>query len=868
LFLSVWSSPIYADEFTGLHALTFVEISDELARDPENLTIHLALIRKLGQTAHAKAIAKLDNIQYENLSDGQKLYYVGISCSILVRKGDMSTATYYCEEIADLLNLGNDCPICLAIGRNALGYYYARQGKPELALKHFQMGLSNVAGDVDRALKVMLMHNQGVALMLSGMKDLAIKAFEGADREKSSLAADDPLPNLLVYNLGYMQAQSGQHQEALKSYAAALPWLKNSNQRAREYIAHTQISLSLTAIGNYQAALNELLPWMEKETLTVTPDSEAQAYLAIANAYRGLGNIVMTELALVEGIRIAREAGNPSRLNELSLVLGEIFLDNEDYDAALKILNSLFVVLNKGNITEGKETNLRLLARAYAGMGEYSEAYKHSMLASDAQRVSQDSSYQRRLASLRVSNELDLKDQELALSIQRESTARASQRLAQFYQIVTIVGLVVVFVIFFLLLSRRTSLSEAKIMATSAEKLSLEVEMRTLEVEEELIKRYAAENEQAALELKLVKNEKLRSIGQLTGGVAHDFNNLLTIILMSAELLLSEAKEESRGLLEDIIGATSSGRAITKGLLAYAKQQTLRPSVIELDKYIESHRSLFQRSLDESIEFRVLPFKSDAPVCIKADEGQLTSCMINLLFNAKEACDENGFIEVSIYDDNALVTISVRDNGKGMTEKQVKQAIEPFYSTKDASEGAGLGLSMVYGFMEQSGGQLRIESEENIGSTLTLSFDKFSGDPFVDNNEQDEDKKTTVRNATILLVEDELRIRDICTVALEKAGHKILIAENGDVAKKILAEENDIDLMVSDLVMPGSTSGEKLALYVNEYHPNVSVLLMSGYTQDIPSKYPFLAKPFSLRELRESVRAALEKKFHSSQGTS
>ncbi|MBL4680638.1 MAG: response regulator [Pseudomonadales bacterium] len=853
------SPALQAEEYPRLHKLTEVELRKELLGNPANIFIQLVLIRKVGQIKQDEAISLLDKINIDSLTEAQRIYYEGLACSIRIRKGVMESAKLHCEMTKDLLKGPVEDPISKAIGNNALGYYYARQGRPEIALEYFEKGLTFVSGQTDPALKVMLLHNRGVSLMLSGFPDLAIAAFEEADSKNDKLAPDDPLPNLLAYNLGYLQAQSGQHNDALESYAIALPWIKKSKQLSREYIAHTQISLSLAATEQYQLALEEVLPWVESQSFGVTPDSEAQAYLALANAYLGLGKRIRAQKALETGITIARNSENPSRLRELSLAFATMLIKNHEYVDALDQLNVLLTILDKSNSIEGNAEIHRLLAMTHAGLRHFPQAYKHSLLASDAQKVNQNDNFKRRLTSLRITNELNLKDQELALSIEREVASRASRKLAEYTQIIVLICLIVAFVLIFVLLSRRSNQRKQLEQKETENRLKREVALRTKEVEEALNKRHSAEREQAALELRLQKDDKLKSIGQLTGGVAHDFNNLMTVILLSAELLLPNLKKQDKKLIEDIIEATGSGRAITKDLLAYARQQTLRPATISLRDYIASKQSLFARSLNESIQFKVSTVSGNDPLFLKVDEGQLTSSMINLLINARDACKEKGIVMLVVERSGGKITISISDNGHGMSEEQIEHATEPFYSTKDASEGGGLGLSMVYGFMKQSGGELLIKSRPDIGSTITLQFNEADGEELLGDPKDERPKKLDLSDLVILFVEDEPGIREIGKLVLEKVGYKVLLAEDGDKAVEILSQGKDIDLLVTDLVMPGSFSGEKLAEYTRKLFPKVRILLMSGYVKELPADYTFLAKPFTLKELDEAVAMALDK---------
>lgn len=858
LCLSLLAGQSFASNFPELHKLTQVALVERKLEEPNNPEISLALMRKIGQADQTRAIRDLDLFTATNLRPEYRLYYEALACETRIRAGDMDNASTHCEKTRMMLDQGVDDPVSEAVGYNALGYYVVRQGKPELALDYFEMALTRVSGSVDDALRVQLLHNRGVALMLYGLADLAIEAFETADAEKDALSVDDQLPRILAYNLAYLQAQRGEHEAALTSYAIVVPWLESTGQTTRAYIGHVQVALSLSALGRHQESLDELQPWIDRPDIAVTPDSAAQASLAMGKAQLGLGDEEQGLDSLLQGIAIARNADNPTRLRELSLAYSGILIKRGEYLVAMAYLKGLIARLDESGVVEGRANTHRLLATAYAGLNDFSTAYAHSLAADAAERVAQSDETIRRLTSLRVNNELDVKEQELALSIEREVSAKASQSLVDFTLWAIIVGLLAALVFVYLLLSRRNNRREASYQRQTARQLQKEVELRTADVERELEKRHTLEQTKAALELRLMKDDKLRSLGQLTGGVAHDFNNLMTIILLSAELLTPEMNREQQKLVGDIIGATESGKAITRGLLAYARQQTLRPAILNLDNYLEDHKTLFQRSLDESLQFSINFMLGGSGSAIEVDEGQLTSCLLNLIFNAREASLENGLITLSVTDRDGRVAIEVGDTGRGMAEKEIEMATEPFYSTKTVSEGSGLGLSMVYGFMKQSGGDMIIESQPGVGTTVVLLFDRV----IVEANEVAESAvestKEEVTGIRILLVEDEPRIRDIGRIALEHVGYEVLVAKDGDAALKLMGETERIDLLISDLIMPGSVSGEKLLVWARERYPNIPILLISGYAENIPAGYRFLAKPFSLAELKDAVQAELE----------
>lgn len=840
------------DPFTGLHALTKEQLQQRLPTDPQAIYVRLALGRLIGKSDGLRAIDMLAEMAPEGLSDSGRVYLVAQNCEIRIRLGQMADAEPYCAQTQEVI-LGEDISaITLATAHNALGYWMVRQGKPELALDQFESGLAVATRDVDASLRVALLHNRGIALTLSGLMDLAIDSFESAHEEQHELPKDDPLPNILAYNLGYIQAQRGEHEAALASYEIVISWLKESEQWARVYIAQTQIALSLTALGRGQDALDELLPWVQRDDITVTPDSEAQAYLALGQAYLDINSLELARQNLLHGISIARENDNPSRTRELTLAYAQMLMEQGQYELARANLIDLLAVLEGSGLNAGMPEALRLLATANAAVGDYASAYEASEKAAKAEAASQSEEFDRRLASLRVTNEIDVKDQQLALARESEAAAIASNQRDRLLRQGLVAGALSLTLLIYLVVSRRAKAREAAMQRAAAERLEQVVLRRTQEVKDELARRHNAEQERAALELRVAKDDKLKSIGQLTGGVAHDFNNLMTVILLSAEMLLPEVKGKQEKLVRDIIGATHSGRSVTRGLLAYARQQPLKPESINLVTYLRDNQSLFQRTVGESVNLTLDCRVSHEPLNILADEGQLTTCLLNLLFNGAEAMDYRGDIQIELLQDEtgSQLELSVSDSGRGMTEAEVAQACEPFYSTKGEARGIGLGLSMVYGFVKQSGGELEIASVPEQGTTVRLCF------PTLDaavSEHKPEPEPISVQRYRVLFVEDEARIRDVSRSALEMNGLEVITAENGDEARQKLLNMRDLDLVISDVVMPGSLSGPQLAALVREQFPGVPVLLISGYATDVPEECAFLSKPYSKDELYEAV---------------
>ncbi|MFD0914818.1 PAS domain S-box protein [Pseudahrensia aquimaris] len=369
---------------------------------------------------------------------------------------------------------------------------------------------------------------------------------------------------------------------------------------------------------------------------------------------------------------------------------------------------------------------------------------------------------------------------------------------------------------------------------------------------------------------------KMVAIGQLTGGIAHDFNNLLTVIIANNELLadMLEDDPDKRELVEDATIAAQHGATLTKQLLAFARQQPLAPQIVDLNTLIGDMMDMLQRTLGEDILVSTMFEKPINPVLI--DVTQTNSALLNLAINARDAMPNGGELifetsNVHLDQDAAMergdanagdyVRVSVRDTGTGMTSEVRDRVLEPFFTTKPVGLGTGLGLSMVHGFALQSGGFIEIYSEEGYGTAISfyLPVDKSSGG---------QTSETTVKYAptaqttkTILLVEDDERVRRVTLKRLIALGYIAVEATSGQQALDILRVRDDIDLVFTDMIMPGGMTGGDLLEIVASDYPAIKKLIASGYAEDgiIPNHgTKWLHKPYSIQELAETLSDIFE----------
>lgn len=385
--------------------------------------------------------------------------------------------------------------------------------------------------------------------------------------------------------------------------------------------------------------------------------------------------------------------------------------------------------------------------------------------------------------------------------------------------------------------------------------------------------------ERRELDARLRESQKLEAVGQLTGGVAHDFNNLLTVMLGSAELLAHHLEDRPalRKLADMIVLTAGRGADLTKRLLAFARRQALDPRVIDVGELAAGMDSLLRRVLAENVHVQVV--RATDLWRAEVDPGQLEVALLNLAINARDAMPDGGCITIECANvrrettpaapgPNGLaageyVSVVVSDTGSGMTADVLERAFEPFFTTKDVGKGTGLGLSMVYGFVKQSGGHATIESQPGRGTTVRLYF------PRAATREASVPEPIAAASRGghehVLVVEDEALVREHAATVLRELGYRVTTAANGTQALALLGATADVDLLFTDVVMPGSMNGRQLADAARALRPSVRVLYTSGYAEDVLGAdgraergVPIVVKPYRREELAAKVRSALD----------
>jgi two-component system CheB/CheR fusion protein len=376
----------------------------------------------------------------------------------------------------------------------------------------------------------------------------------------------------------------------------------------------------------------------------------------------------------------------------------------------------------------------------------------------------------------------------------------------------------------------------------------------------------------------LQRAQKMEAVGQLTGGIAHDFNNLLTVIIGNLELLeMNLGDFPKKELLSEALEASELGAKLTAQLLTFSRKQALEPETLSLNDLVQSIKPLLKRTLTDNISIET--DLADDLVMTMTDAGLVENAILNLAINARDAMPKGGTLTIETknvtldkdytagqedIEPGAYVALSVTDTGTGMSPEVSARAFEPFFTTKEVGAGSGLGLSMVYGFAKQSGGHLAIYSEEGLGTTVTLYLPPSNkGVPAVVTPVENDIPQSG--QETILVVEDDPRVRRLTVTRLEDLGYQTLAVENGPAALEVLRSNDGINLVLSDIVMPGAMTGFDVADQALAINPALKILLATGYASggettvgEAKHRHPLLRKPYSLRDLAQALRNLLD----------
>lgn len=382
-----------------------------------------------------------------------------------------------------------------------------------------------------------------------------------------------------------------------------------------------------------------------------------------------------------------------------------------------------------------------------------------------------------------------------------------------------------------------------------------------------------------AAEQALARSARIDAIGQMTGGISHDFSNILTVVIGNLELLQGKPDHpDTPAMIGDALEAAQLGAELTAGLSAFARKTAPHCDPVDVNAACNAALTLIQRTFEPQYAISVA-LAQDLPVVL-ADTTQLQSALINIALNARDAMPSGGKLifrseAISIDDtyiaqelniaEGAYVRVSVMDTGEGMGPDTQQQMFEPFYTTKPAGQGTGLGLAMVYSFVRQCGGHVTVYSEIGHGTTIALYFPILDAPVALKEAAREALAKHEARGQTVLVVEDNLQVRRLTTARLQDMGYKVHEASSGDIAAKMLKEGANIDAVFTDLVMPGELDGLALARHIVATYPSMRILLTSGYAEDVlntqseGSDHHILRKPYNQSELAIALSALFAK---------
>ena len=389
--------------------------------------------------------------------------------------------------------------------------------------------------------------------------------------------------------------------------------------------------------------------------------------------------------------------------------------------------------------------------------------------------------------------------------------------------------------------------------------------------------------ERREMEEQLRQSQKIQAVGQLTGGIAHDFNNLLAIVMGNLQLLGERVSGDAkaREYLDDALWSAKRGGELTHRLLAFARKQPLKPAVIDLNDVVRGMTDLLRRTLGASIRIE----ESLGPDLWKAfaDRGELESALVNLAVNARDAMRSAGTLTLetrnAVLDEDyaeqyeevtpgEYVLLAVADTGTGMSPEIMQRAFEPFFTTKEVGQGSGLGLSMVYGFVKQTGGHVSIYSRVGHGTSVKLYLPRAVSSPAGREKESPDLFPEELGNKVVLVVEDEAKLRKVAVKMLDRLGLQSLQAETAKDALELLADTH-VDVLFTDIELPGGMNGTELAGVAHQLYPALKVLFTTGYAREttlqeggLHERAPWLLKPYSHRDLARELKALLSPTVH------
>lgn len=741
------------------------------------------------------------------------------------------------------------------------GYYHYRLGAHDLSRDAANAAIQ-VAGRIGDHALLAAAHNMiGLYFSTRLRPRMALPHLETAWEHSKALSSPE-FKVVVQSNLASVYTYLGRASEALALLTEVQKTPVNQLYATRRIVMASMIAHAQIQLGRDEAVRAEqaLLDAIARDEAEVLPDARTFAYTSL-----GLSQLALDrpDDALRSFDRVLQEAGqnfadglNHPRIQLVVVPYARALRMAGETDRSIALLRSVIASVPKDDPDQLLVDAYQALGAALVVAGDTRGADRARAQSGVIQQRLWDASFRYRIATLSGKLEADRRQQELLRAQEREtqlqqSMARDTKLRWQSWIIAAmLVALVLV------LQSQRLQKRVAETERRANERLEQQVHERTRALEDEMAERLRAEVERRELLDQLAEADKMRVFGQLSAGVAHDFNNLMTVVTLAAEAMRAPASTphtaQASEMLDSILAAADSGKRITADLLAYARKQPLEPVTLGLDDFIRETVPLLRNTVGETIDI-VLELD---PCAVRVDKGQLATALLNLVLNAKEAMPQGGRLLIRVKSSGEQAVVQVCDSGVGMAQPLQERATEPFFTTKTLGEGTGLGLSMVYGFARQSGGDLAIESSEGDGTTVSITLPLV---PFPAAESEPIEHPQPVPGHLIraLVVEDREELRCMLERTLAQAGYLVSSACSGADAIEVVNREGMPDLLITDIVMPGPLNGYALARRLQERDSDLAVVLMSGYSDAPHGDFAFLQKPFSMSELESSIADAL-----------
>lgn len=742
-----------------------------------------------------------------------------------------------------------------------LGYLYYREGDHDQSLYHAEQTLVMAEQIDDPGLRAWAHNAMGIHFSTRLLPRRSVHHLEAAWREAERMPFPD-FKGVIQLNLAGDYTFLGRPQEALAMLEEVKATPLVDLYPARRLLVQSMIAQAQAALGRTEGVEDELLRVWEDVKDEVLPDAETFAYTGQGYVRLAAGDAAgaqqsFDQIFRLTGQNLEDDLTHP-RVQPILVPYAQTLRIAGNLAGAQTLLSRIIESIPFDQPDQRQLDATRELANILEQMGDLDGAQETREEAARLETALWDGSFEYQIARLNASMETDRRNVELARSAERESALREKAEREQTLRYQSwVIGTLLVLLLLGLQFWR-TEKRLARTEREANERLEELVAVRTQELKNEMAERTRIEDERRQLMEKLSEGDKLRALGELTAGIAHDFNNLMTVITLTTEHLKSSDEprsDEDGEMLSYISSAADTGARITNRLMAYVRKQPLRPEPVELGTFLSESLPIFQKTLGERISLT-----TDLDTCqVMVDKGQLTTALLNLFVNARDALGDTGVASLSLKADADNAKITVSDTGIGMNEETIRKACDPFFTTKKTGEGTGLGLSMVFGFARQSGGDFLIRSEPGAGTDAILLLPLCDTQPG-DAPDESQAPATLPTDANVLVVEDQQVVRDMLSRTLKSIGLDVLLAKSADEALRLIDPQDLPDLIISDVLMPGSMDGAELAARLREQHPSLPVILISGNAQIETQEWAFLRKPFSVEELKQAVSEALSAK--------